>query len=50
MTQREKATAELVQAKADWIANVPGAWERYQYWQDELVRLIVTDDEERAKE
>lgn len=38
---RQKVEAELVQAKVDYIANVPGAWERYQFWQDEFVRMIV---------
>jgi hypothetical protein len=28
--------AELLQAVTDYVADVPGAWERYCYWLSEL--------------
>jgi hypothetical protein len=37
---RKKIEAELVQAKVDYIANVPGAWDRYRYWQLEFERIF----------
>jgi len=47
MTDPEKAKAEFVQAQADYLANVPGAWERYQYWRHEFVRLSAVGEAEK---
>lgn len=40
--ERRKIEAELMQAKADYVANVPGSWDRYQKCQDEFVMVVCS--------
>ncbi len=41
----KRALAERSQALVDYIADVPDAYRRFQYWTDEVERLRFADRE-----